>query len=167
VLALSLLALASCGGESPTEPPGNGPADASALDLTGKWSGTVTIRGADLAAGMTLVDADGRTTGEMTDWEGVTWTVEGNAERLYAGRIPRSSTCSVLGLSIDRVVRPEDVATEISGGGDGTMLRNGGEAIAIVRRTSPSDARTAKFAVEMNGATARTGGLFGPPVRSR
>jgi hypothetical protein len=109
-IVFSALFLAACGGESPTEPAPPG--------LTGRWTGALSLRGG-LDAGQTvtleLVDSDGHVIGTMADWDGTTWSVDGDERLLAATRLPATSVCSTLTLGVEHVEFREGRPVELSG----------------------------------------------------
>jgi len=109
LLTLLILGVA-CGGDGPVAP--------SSPGLTGKWSGTLALRGG-LEAGqpvaLELVELDGRISGTMTDWEGIAWSIDGDMRLLSATRIPATSSCSTLTFSIEEVKEQSTRPVEFSG----------------------------------------------------
>lgn len=108
-----VLLLASCGG-------GGGPAAPTAPSpgFTGNWSGTLSLRGgldAGQPVAFELLEREGRVSGVMTDWEAMTWSVDGDERLLSAMRIPATSTCSAIELSIREIKERSDRPVEISG----------------------------------------------------
>jgi hypothetical protein len=107
-----VILLASCGG-------GGGPTEPSpSPGLTGKWSGTLALRGGlDTGQPVTLdlVEIDGRVSGTMADWESTTWNVSGDERLLSATRIPATSTCSALALSVETVEESSGQPVALSG----------------------------------------------------
>ncbi|MFA6955429.1 MAG: hypothetical protein WC538_06110 [Thermoanaerobaculia bacterium] len=108
-----VILLASCGG-------GGGPAAPTAPSpgLTGTWSGTLALRGgldAGQPVALELLEREGRVSGVMTDWESMTWSVDGDERLLSAVRMPATSTCSAIELSIEEIKERSDRPVEFSG----------------------------------------------------
>jgi len=125
--ALLVLSVA-CGGDGPAAP--------SSPGLTGKWSGTLALRGG-LQTGqpvtLDLVELDGRISGSMTDWEGMAWSVNGDMRMLSATRIPSTSSCSALAFSIDDVREQSTRPVEFSGAVTGRCYGTAAGTFRLVR----------------------------------
>lgn len=108
LLSVAIL-LAACGGD---------PSAPSSLGFTGRWTGTLSLRGgldSGQAVSLDLVDRDGRIDGSMVDWDGVSWVVGGDERLLSATWQPATSECSALALSIEEVSAQSDRPVALSG----------------------------------------------------